>query len=279
MATEYVIYADESSEVGPHFSNFYGGVLIRSTDLTPLTEALAAKKAELNFHGEVKWQKVTKGYLEKYVALVDLFFDLVAEDKVKVRLMFTQNRHVPTQLERYHADNRYHILYYHFIKHAFGLRYSHDGLTPRIVRIYLDHMPDTRENNARFKSFLVALSAWPQFRDAGVVIRADQIAEVRSHDHVPMQLLDIVLGAMQFRLNDYHKAKQPNTGRRGSRTRAKEHLYKHILGRVRGIYPNFNVGITTGKQGALEKLWLHPYRHWLFVPRGAEIDPTKGKRK
>ena len=39
-----------------------------------------------------------------------------------------------------------------------------------------------------------------------------------------MQCLDIVLGAMAFRLNDMHKEKRPDTNRRGKRTIAKEKL-------------------------------------------------------
>ena len=34
--------------------------------------------------------------------------------------MFTDNRFIPIQLTKEHRDNQYHILYYHFIKLAFG---------------------------------------------------------------------------------------------------------------------------------------------------------------
>jgi hypothetical protein len=33
MSTELVIYTDESDKEGEYFSNFYGGVLVRSRDL------------------------------------------------------------------------------------------------------------------------------------------------------------------------------------------------------------------------------------------------------
>lgn len=33
MAQEYLIYCDESAKTGKYFSNFYGGALIRSTDI------------------------------------------------------------------------------------------------------------------------------------------------------------------------------------------------------------------------------------------------------
>ena len=58
----------------------------------------------------------------------------------------------------------------------------------------------------------------------------------------------------------------------------KEKLYKHILGRVRAMHPNFNIGITTG--GGLEGAWSKPYRHWAFVPSDHDYDKslTKGQK-
>ena len=145
------------------------------------------------------------------------------------------------------------------------------------LRIYLDSLPDTREKVSQFKSYLVALHYSPDFRRARIRLSADQITKVRSHDHVILQCLDVVLGAMQFRLNDLHKRITPGKRRRGKRTIAKENLYKHILRRIRDIYPNFNIGITMGIQRRKQLYWEHPYRHWLFIPRDSIIDNTQTK--
>jgi len=61
-----------------------------------------------------------------------------------------------------------------------------------------------------------------------MLIPEDQIAEVKSHNHVLLQCVDIVLGAIQFRLNDLHKVTPEGKWRRGKRTIAKEKLYKMI---------------------------------------------------
>ena len=53
-------------------------------------ELITDKKADLNLFGEVKWQKVSKNYLSKYIDLMSLFFDLVSGDIIKIRIMFTQ---------------------------------------------------------------------------------------------------------------------------------------------------------------------------------------------
>jgi hypothetical protein len=98
MATEYIIYSDESASFGTVFSNFYGGALIRSAHVDKVRQLLAAKKASLKLNGEVKWQKVTASYLDKDRALMELFLDLIEEDIVKVRIIFTQNIFIPRKL-------------------------------------------------------------------------------------------------------------------------------------------------------------------------------------
>jgi hypothetical protein len=279
MALEYIIYTDESEKKGKFYSNFYGGILVRSTDLQPVIDRLKECKVGLNFHQEVKWQKVTENYLEKYKTLMDGFFDEVAAGRIKVRVMFTQNQFVPTGLSPDQRRAEYHLLYYQFIKHAFGLQFAGTAGQEILVRLNMDQLPDNREQNTQFKAYLLGMNRNPKFHGAGIRFHADQIAEVRSHNHVLLQCLDVVLGAMAFRLNDKHKEKPPGSRRRGKRTIAKEWLYKHIRARICQLYPNFNIGETTGKGGDRSNLWLHPYRHWKFVPTEHRIDPTKTKPK
>jgi hypothetical protein len=173
------------------------------------------------------------------------------------------------------------LLYYQFLKHAFGLPSAGARTAPTYVRLNMDQLPANREENATFKSFVLRLNRNPQFRASRIQFRADQIAEVDSRDHVLMQCLDVVLGAICFRLNDKHLEKPPGAHRRGKRTVAKEKVYKFLQRRIRLIYPGFNIGDSTGKGGDWSSLWTHPYRHWKFIPKNHEIDDTrvKGKRK
>lgn len=227
--------------------------------------------------GEVKWQKVTTSYLGKYRSLMDEFFDLIRVDKVKMRVMFTHNNLQPQNLQPYHREHEYFILYYQFIKHAFGLRYSNEGRNPINVRIYFDKLPDTQEKTELFKDFVQGINRWPEFKKALIRIQRDQLAEVTSHKHVVLQCLDIILGAMQFRLNNKHLIKPSGARIRGKRTIAKEKLYRHINSRIRDIYPRFNIGITTGLQGDITNRWKHPYRHWLFVPADLAAEASKSQ--
>lgn len=113
-----------------------------------------------------------------------------------------------------------------------------------------------------------------------MLIKEDQIAEIDSHEHVLLQCLDVVLGAMQFRLNDKHLEKPDDQRCRGKRTIAKENLYKMINKRIQDLYPfQFNIGISTGKKEGFESLWKDPYRHWMFLPSEREYDESKEKPK
>jgi len=263
MSREFILYADESIRRGVKFSNFFGGVLIRSEHLKGVSLALEKAREEVGLNGEIKWTKVSTCYLSKYITMMDTFFDLVAEDRIKVRVMFTDNRFVAQELTREHREHEYFVLYYQFIKHAFGLKFSNYGRSPIVCRLYFDVLPDTREKAAMFKGYVGGLTKY--FRNR-IVIDREQIAEVKSHDHLPLQCLDVVLGAMQFRLNGKHREKAQGCSRRGHRTIAKEELYQHIRRRICGIRPKFNVGISTGKDNDVHNLWRHSYRHWLFVP-------------
>jgi hypothetical protein len=271
MAKELTIYTDESERDGSNFGNFYGGALVRSGDLEAVIAALSAQKAGCGLTSEIKWKHTNASVLQRYIAMMNSFFDLVSDDKIKVRIMFTQNRYIPQNLTKDQRDHEFQILYYQFIKHAFGLIYANDSPDLLRVRLYLDKLPDTGEKNSQFKGFLVGLNRNPDFRRARVLIDPGQIAEIDSSKHIVLQCLDVVLGAMHFRLNRKHLVKPAGSRRRGARTRAKEELYNAINARLREIRPHFNIGISTGADGDPASKWRHPYRHWLFCPTDHKI--------
>jgi hypothetical protein len=267
---EYVLYCDESIRDGPYYSNFYGGALIAASHLENVRSKLQRAREDLNLHGEVKWQKVTSPYLEKYKRLMDCFFDEIAAGRVKVRIMFRQNARKARGLTPVQVAESYYRLYYQFIKHAFGFARVPKHSGPIALRVYFDQFPDTGEQVARFRGFILGLNKSKAFRSVQLSIRESDLTEVRSHDHVILQCLDIVLGAMAFRLNDLHKAIPKGKRRRGARTVAKERLYKHIHSRICAMKPRFNIGITTG--GSPADRWAQPYLHWAFLPKDHEYD-------
>ena len=196
-----------------------------------------------------------------------------------MRVMFTQNVNTTHHVKDYEAGTKYFKLYYQFIKHAFGLRFCNPGTSQNVpVSVLIDNAPDTVEQLESFKNHLSSLSGFPIFRASRISISKAAIMEVISDDHIILQAVDIVLGSMQFRLNNLHLAVPEGKKRRGKRTRAKERVYKHILSHINGMYPNFNIGISTGQKEGRDVRWRHPYRHWCFVPKLSIRDDSRSKR-
>lgn len=263
----YTIFCDESARKGGVFSNFYGGALVRSQDREAIERSLSEKKEELNCLGELKWTKITEPYKDKYIEFVDHFFSFVETGRIKIRVMFTQNRHRAVNLTPEQIEQEYFLLYYQLIKHGFGLSYCNPNALDRVyVNLLLDQLPDKAEKTERFKLYLSNIANTRHFYGTNVYIEKQDIADVDSKDHDILQGLDIVLGSMQFRLNKLHLEKPAGQRHRAKRTRAKEAVYKAINRNIRTIYPRFNIGATTGSPNGASDRWNHPYRHWLFKP-------------
>lgn len=261
---EYVLYCDESSSNGTKYTDFYGGCMVDGRYLNAIIAQLEAKKSELNLSNEIKWVKVTENYLDKYKAIIDLFFKFIQEGKIKVRIMFRKKEAVVNQLN--HSDDKYFKLYYQFLKHAFGLKYISSN-TPVNIKIYMDQLPDRNDKCERFKNFLYNMPQTQFFNSSGIIIKKENIVEIDSQKHVIQQCVDIILGAMYFRLNDLHKAKPLGSLHRGKRTIAKEKLYNHIRNHINYLLPNFNIGISTGKRKYSCPHLESPYEHWLFTSK------------
>ncbi len=58
-AKEYWIFADESVQEGELFSKFFGGCIVPAHRHAEIESRLSAKKNELGFGKELKWQRVT----------------------------------------------------------------------------------------------------------------------------------------------------------------------------------------------------------------------------
>lgn len=274
----YVIYCDESEDKGRFYSNFYGGALLRASDRQAIEAELKAVKAQNDLKGEAKWTKIGPYNEAAYIAFIDKAFEFLAAGTLKIRIMFTQNINQVGHLQ-YEEGAAYFKLYYQFIKHAFGLEYCNPERAAEVTcAVLLDQAPDTAVKLKNFQNYVAAVSDLAGFMHARVSIARSDIAEVDSSEHVILQAVDVILGSMQFRLNELHKAIPAGKRRRGNRTRAKERVYKHINARIRELYPNFNIGASTGHGDGIASRWLQPYRHWNFRPRGAIQDHTRGKR-
>ena len=255
---------------------FMDGALVKVADIQEIEKELNAKKDELNLKGEIKWSKVTGNYLDKYMEMINLFFSFIKAGKIKVRIMFAQNAHVSDGLTKEQTDNEYSILYYYFLKDAFGMKYSNS--TPYKTKVnfslYLDDLPCSKEQKEIFNKSLFRNNVGFQQNNVEIT----EFVEIDSKKHVIQQCMDIILGSMNFKLNDFDKIKDEKTGKRSKRTIAKEKLYKVINKNIREIRKNFNIGITTGINGDQSNYWKHLYRHWNFISSYSHFDETLTKR-
>ena len=264
---EYIIYCDESVSDGKYYTDFFGGVLVRNKDYDAIKNAIDTRKAELNLKGEIKWVKVTGNYLDKYKQIIDLFFSFLKENSLKVRIMFRETAQTPTSLSQEQVNNRYSLLYYQFVKHAFGLTY-HDGPkgTPVYLRLYFEEIPYPLDQRDAFKSHIFSLQQNSRFRKARIKIRMDDVVEINSGKHSIQQCMDIVLGSISFMLNKKNEEIPAGAKERGHRTIAKEQLFFHILEHIKDCdnIELFDISRTT-PISVPKDFWSMPYRHWKFT--------------
>ena len=230
-------------------------------------------KKELNIVDEIKWQKVNAYHYEKYVRLVDELFDMGKAGLLKIRIFFRHNQYEP-ELTTEKRKEEYPILYYQFIKYAFGLVFAEDK---EGIRLYLDEIPLNQKDKQNFVNHLYGLNNDVDFKNKGLRFVDKGISEVDSKSHLPLQFMDVILGAICFKLNEKDKLKSDGEERFGKRTILKLRLYKYINSKIREIYPDFNIGISTPIKDESDR-WFQIYRHWSFKPKHHIRNLTRTKR-
>lgn len=180
LSMRYLIYCDESEDKGPFYGNFYGGALVRENDRERVNERLDKIKTDHKIQGEMKWTKICDYNESAYISFVDEVFNILDENIMKMRIMFTQNINRKDHIE-YEPTNEFLVLYYQFLKHAFGLRYCNPLQLHTIhFSVYLDEVPTKREDFATFKRYLSSLSDFPVFNRNKIQISYDDITDVDS---------------------------------------------------------------------------------------------------
>ena len=210
-------------------------------------------------------KELVQYYEERYKKIIDVIFALMVEGKVKMRMFFRHRQYEAVGLTNEQRRKEYPMLYYQFIKNDFGLIYSNPTGKEVRVRLLIDDMPLKGSAREEFLKAIYHLNELKSFQKANIVIKEGDVAEVNSKKHLPLQVMDLVLGSMCFRLNDKHKERGID-GKRAKRNIVKERIYKYIRTKIWQLHSGFNIGITTPitKQS---DLWERPYLHWNFVPR------------
>jgi hypothetical protein len=204
------VYIDESSQTG-HQYLVLGGIGVEATDGARLTDLLQRARLPELPAGEAKWVKVSRSKLSAYKRIVDVIFgngDLVHFHSLVVNThdldhkTFNQgNRDIGFNKEIYLLAMKFGKIYKTKLFHVYPDRRK-TSQNPNDLRLILNRgcakVGDTRD--------------WPfrrcQFRD--------------SDQTLPLQLVDILTGAIAFALNGHANA--PNA------SVAKIEMSKYVLG-------------------------------------------------
>lgn len=147
------IWLDESDRHGEFYSNFYGGILVLSRHYQEVMERMRSVIADAGINDEIKWQKVNEYHYDKYLRVVDELFDLAQEDKIKIRIFFRHNQYIASRLTDEEKKADYQMLYYQFIKYAFGLPYAEDGDLDSMT-LFIDEIPLRQNERNEFISHI-----------------------------------------------------------------------------------------------------------------------------
>jgi hypothetical protein len=271
----FVVYADESNTHDRTLAHrqFYGGCLLRAEDRDTIAGELESATRGLGILGEMKWRKVRPYNADRVLRVVNTFFDMVEDRRVRFRVMWLPHPMETELMGSRYGDYGYYLLYYFFLVAGFGLpRHDEDGEV--LVEFFPDTLPDEPEKKRRFVELL--MEAGCSVRYGGrAPFRVVRVADVDSKKHVLMQCCDVVIGAMAFLMNGRHLERRGDgTVAEGTRVRAR--FARHVVERIAGMHRlqsggasaySLTPSTTTNRGAPNASHWRLPYRQWCFSSR------------
>ena len=189
MNKTFNIYCDESTHLEndgmPYFILAYTSVAYNQMKIHK--ESIKAIRAKHKAKGEIKWTKTCDGNYHYYADLIDYFFS----SDINFRAVIVDKTRINRTRDDYNYNDFYFKMYYQLLHHKINLEYQYN--------IYLD-IKDTRSGKklAKLKDIL----KW------NAPIRCFQF--IRSHESVFMQLADLIMGAINYKLRGENKVTAKN---------------------------------------------------------------------
>lgn len=144
-------------------------------------------KAKHEVKGEVKWTSVSGGQYPYYAELIDYFFST----DLNFRSVIVSKKYIDEAREGFTYNDFYFRMYYQLLHHKINLDYTYN--------IYLD-IKDTVSHKK-----LVELNKILRYNAS---IRNFQF--IRSHESSLMQLTDLIMGAINYKLRGKNKVTAKN---------------------------------------------------------------------
>ena len=134
------------------------------------------------FKGETKWSSVSAGQYLYYADLIDYFFST----DLCFRSIIVDKSQINESQSGFSYDDFYFKMYYQLIHHKISLAYHYN--------IYLD-IKDTKSHKK--------LATLKEILKLNTSIKSFQF--IRSHESSFMQLTDLIMGAINYKLRGYNK--------------------------------------------------------------------------
>ncbi len=170
------------------------------TRLYAFGEVMREWREKSNMVRELKWTKVSRGKINEYKSLVDLFFMLCKSRRISFRSMVVDTSEI--DYNRHHGGDKelgFYKFYYMFLLHKFG-KFAVD--TGRPLVIFLDR----RTSSYSLTKFRTILNNGinKKFGGHGQLIRDVQAIDSKQAD--ALQIADVLMGAIGYHYNDLHIA-------------------------------------------------------------------------
>lgn len=253
---KYIITCDESTRHGAKYSYFYGGVIIPENKYESISKKLNLYKENIGLPHEMKRTKIDMTNVSRYIDMLDFFFTFVKSGDIRVRVMFSDNRDLEVIPKK--ENQTFVKFYYLFIRHAFALPYAGEDIRLRLI---FDELPESAATRKEFKSYLISNLTHIPNEDAknSVIIEQDSIEEVDSKKHIILQCADVIVGLIDFILNDPHNQAIDKS----RKWHAKHKLSEVLLDYIEQLHPNFELCTTTRPTKGINA-WLDKYRHFVY---------------
>ncbi len=268
---KYIIICDESTKHGKLYSYFLGGAMILERDYQEINDELYRLKHLLVLK-ELKRNYIDITNADKYIKVLQLFFDYIKKGKVKVRVFFSDNKLLSKRIKE-KGDLTFNKFYYFLLKFGFNIKSSPTNID---LRIMFDMLPDKESTNDKFKKHLVDKLNIPakEQNDSFVSLKMEDISEVDSKKHMVLQCVDVIIGLMDYFCNDFISEHYITSKKEKGRYLVLNYILSNINTLTNNIEGTFDIFKTTpgllGRNG-----WAMKYAHYMYKPTNLIRDIQK----
>lgn len=230
----YDIYCDESCHLqngrDRDFAMVIGGITCPDTFKKQISDQIRAIKTRFGIYRdtEIKWNKVSKGKLEYYKALVEFFFEC---NYLTFRAIIVDKRELDLSCHNLTHDEFYYRAYFLMLSRIFapGNEYA----------IYID-IKDTRSQAKVEKLHDILCNSRYDFNRRMI----HRVQQIRSHEVEIMGLTDLLIGALSY----LHRGLNTNMAKTTLIDLIKQRSGYSLTSNTWPLEPKFNILVWHGRK-------------------------------